>query len=139
MNNDLAEICDIRTYSPNDLAFIKSTMLRGLYYGDSWFSQIPKDRFMGAYKHFVDAILANPKNTVQVAVLKEDPDVILGYSILSEDFRKIHWIFVKKAWRLKGLGRALLPQFPGVATHLTITGKRLINKFPGCVFDPFDV
>lgn len=139
MNKDLADICDIRDYSPKDLAFIKATMLRGLYYGDSWFSLIPKDRFMNAYKHFVDTLLASPKNIVKVAVLKEDSDVILGYSILSKDFTKIHWVFVKKDWREKGIGRALLPQYPVVATHLTITGKNLIHKFPGCVFDPFDV
>lgn len=146
MNSELANLIKIRNYRTADHAFIMATFLRGLYYGDSWFSLIPKDRFMNAYKKFAEAIILSPKNTVRLAVLKEDEDVILGYSILSLDNKTVHWVFVKagdkdesKSWRKKGLARVLVPSNPECVTHLTALGKSLLYKLPGCVFDPFNI
>lgn len=139
MNKELSDICEIRDYAPADHAFVMATMLRGLYYGDSWFSIIPKSLFMGAYKHIAEALVKSPKNATRVAVLKDAPDVILGYSILNREMNKIHFVFVKKDWRGKGLGRALIPENPLVVTHLTQTGKNLLPKFKNCVFNPFDL
>lgn len=144
MNKDLQDLIDIRDYRPGDHAFIMATFLRGLYYGDSWFSIIPKDLFMASYKRFAEAILASPNNVVKLAVLREDNDVILGYSILSKDFSKLHWVFVKAgdrdlSWRNKGIARFLVPETVRVVTHLTETGKNLMSKLPNCVFNPFDL
>ena len=132
-----ADVYEVRDYKPEDKAFIMSTFLRGLYYGDSWFSSMPKDLFMNHYKVIADAILN--KHTVKVACLKEDPDIILGYSILSKDFSTIHWVFVKSSFRKLGVSKALLPKFPNFVTHLTPLGKSLMIKFPNCVFNPFAI
>lgn len=114
-----------------------ATFLRGLFYGDSWYSQIPKDIFMRNYQLIGKTLVNKPTNVVKVACLKEDQDVILGYSILSDDFSTIHFVFVKKAWRKQGIGRSLVPQLATAATHLTQLGKLLLPKLPTCVFDPF--
>jgi hypothetical protein len=129
----------IRDFQPEDYNFVKSCFLRGLYYGDSWFSLIPKDKFMSYYSLAADNLLNNPKHTVQIACLKEDPTVILGYSIMKADFSTIDFVFVKKAHRKQGIGRSLVPQRPRSVTHLTALGKLLLPKLQDCVFNPFDL
>lgn len=120
-----------------DKNFILATFLRGLYYGDSWFSSIPKQIFMANYKVVAEALLNNNRCAVKIACLKEDPDVILGYSILSANYQVIHWVFVKNSWRQKGIAKSLLPQHPEAVTHLTKLGQKLLLKFESTVFNPF--
>jgi len=135
--NDFTGLYDVRDSRPTDKSFILATFLRGLYYGDSWFSEIPKDIFMENYKRVVEALLNSPNVSVKVACLREDPDVILGYSILSKDFTTIHWVYCKSAWRKKGIGRSLVPQFPTTYTHLSALGKSLRSKLGTAIFNPF--
>jgi GNAT superfamily N-acetyltransferase len=133
----MSEIYEIRDYKPEDKSFIMATFLRGLYYGDSWFSLMPKDLFMKNYKLIAEALLA--KHIVKVACLIEDRDVILGYSMLSKDFSTVHFVFVKTLFRKQGIGRALLPQYPSCVTHLTTLGRSLLPKFKDCIFNPFAI
>lgn len=150
MNSDLAKLCDIRDFRFGDQAFVLATFLRGLYYGDrlpsnsepkllvlNWFSMIPKNIFMENYERVAKALINSPNTVVKIACLKEDPDVILGYSILSADFSTIHWVFVKKDWRKNGIAKSLVPQYPTTVTHLSLQGKNLMAKFKDCVFNPF--
>lgn len=133
-----AGLYDVRDVKAEDKNFILATFLRGLYYGDSWFSFIPKDIFMASYHEVAKALIASKNVTIKVACLKEDNNVILGYSVLSNDFQTIHWVFVKSAWRNKGIMKAILPSYPSTITHLTKLGKILmINKYPNAVFNPF--
>lgn len=137
MNKELSELCEIRDGLPEDEAFIKATFLRGTYYGNSFFLQVPKDIFMDNYKLVVDAVWR--KSITKVVCLKEDPNVILGYSILSPDYQTVHWTYVKLAWRQKGIAKALLPQYPKYFSHLTETGQKLMLKLPTAVFNPFSL
>lgn len=141
MNSEIDKVYDLREYRPSDASFILATFLLGVYYGDSaeypYIRLIPKNIFMEAYKKIGTTLLDSPKVVINVACLKEDPDVILGYSILSSDFSTIHWVFVKSAWRKQGLARALLPKYPTAATHMTVIGTKLMNKFENLIFNPF--
>jgi hypothetical protein len=144
MTDKFLGLYEVRDSKEEDKNFILATFLRGLYYGDSWFSLIPKDIFMANYKQVAQTLVSSPKVTIKVACLKEDPDVILGYSILSNDFKTIHWVYVKSSklkdgttWRRKGIGRSLVPQYPETVTHLTKLGHSLLTKFNGAVFNPF--
>lgn len=128
---------DVRDLQPGDKSFVLATFLRGLYYGDSWFSEIPKDIFMNNYKVIAENLIKNPNVVVKVACLKEDPNIILGYSILSSDYQTITWVYVKSAWRLKGIGRSLLPKYPTHVTHLSKLGKTLMSKYDNLTFNPF--
>lgn len=129
---------NIRDFKPEDTNFILATFLRGLYYGDSWFSQIPKPIFMANYQKVAEILVTDTNRTViKVACLKDEPDVIIGYSILSADYSTIHWVYVKSAWRNNGVGRSLVPQYPTQVSHLTSLGKELLTKFKDCIFNPF--
>lgn len=137
--NNFQGMYNIRDYKESDKKFILATFLRSLYYGDSWFSFIPKDIFMNNYKLIAESILVNPKTLIKIACLKEDEDVILGYSILGNNYHTVHWCYVKKVWRKQGIAKSLLPQFPSTFTHLSIVGKSLMDKFPSAVFNPFNI
>ncbi len=135
--NDFQGLYNVRDYKESDKSFILATFLRGLYYGDSWFSLIDKNIFMDNYKHIAEKILNNPKTFIKVACLMEDPDVILGYSILGDNFQTIHWVYVKSNFRKAGIGKALVPRFATAVTHLTSLGKSLLEKIPTARFNPF--
>lgn len=135
--SEFVGLYEMRDYKESDKNFILATFLRGLYYGDSWFSQIPKDVFMDNYKYIAEALINNPNTVVKIACLNEDPDVILGYSILGTNYQTIHWVYVKQAWRRKGIGKSLTPTNLAIATHLSELGRELLLKYPGAIFNPF--
>lgn len=134
-----AGLYDIRDMQPDDRNLILATFLRGVYYGDSWFSLIPKRIFMDNYKKMAELFVTNPRYTIKVACLKEDPNVIIGYSIMSADFQTLHWIYVKSSWRQKGIARSLAPKHPAYVSHLSSLGKTLLPKLKDCVFNPFSL
>lgn len=135
----IKELYDIRDYVEDDKSFVMSTFLRGIYYGNTWFEMIPKDIFMNNYKYNVEAIVDNAKTVIKVACMKDSPDVILGYSVVSGDFQTIHFVYVKKAWRKAGVGKSLVPKHPQFASHMTEVGKQLLPKIKPCVFNPFSL
>lgn len=132
-------LCEIRNFKPEDKSFVCATFLRGLYYGDSWFSLMPKDLFMLNYKKVIEALLVSPNVRINIACLKDDKDIILGYSILSKDLSTVHWVFVKSAFRKQGIMKLLLPQSMSAVTHLTKLGTTLMSKFPNLIFNPFAI
>ncbi len=131
------DLIEVRPYREGDRNFIFSTWLRGLYYGDSWFSDIPKHIFMESYHGVVERILASPATVVSIACLKEDPDTIVGYSVAHTkgDIAALDWIFVKSAWRKIGVARSLVPTGVSACTHLTRVGRSL--KPATWDFNPF--
>lgn len=135
MAKPLIDLYTVRDGVPEDKNFVLATFLRGLYYGDTWFTKIPKDIFMDNYKQLAEALLTT--GLLQVACLKEDSSIILGYSLLSSDYSVIHWVYVKKTWRAIGIGKALTPQHPSSVSHLSELGELLLKKYPNTVFNPF--
>lgn len=128
----------IRPYQESDKAFIMATMLRGLYYGNSWFSMIPKDIFMNNYKKVIEALIT--RNLVTIACLPDEPDVILGYSLVNGDFSKLHWVYVKQDFRKMGIGKSLVPETVKVVTHMSEQGKLIKDsKHLTWIFNPFAI
>src|ERR1700686_3327393 len=115
---DFNGLYDIRKGKDEDKNFILATFLRGLYYGDSFFSQVPKDIFMDRYKRVANALVNDTNTDIFVACLPEDPDVILGYSLISKDGKTLYWTFVKAAWRKNGIGKSLISQDIKYVAHL---------------------
>ena len=127
----------VRPGKPEDINFILATFLRGLYYGESYFSLIPKAIFMSNYKVVAIALLT--RHQVRVACLPDDQDVILGYSIVSHDHKILHWVQVKQVFRKKGIARSLVPKEVKQVSHLTKLGVALLPKIPNSIFNPFDL
>lgn len=125
----------IRAYKDEDKNFILATFLRGLYYGNEFYNLIPKPVFMSNYDRVGDALIKNA--TIKIACLTDDPDVILGYSILSKDGRVLHWCFVKSSFRQQGIAKSLVPYNFTNFTHFTSLGLILAKKFNNLTFNPF--
>jgi GNAT superfamily N-acetyltransferase len=132
------ELISIRPFVESDKNFVMATILRGLFYGDSWFSRITKHIFMEHYKKVVEYLINKPNTEVRVACLKEDPEVILGYSIVDEKAQVIHWVFVKQAWRKIGIAKSLVPKDAKWVSHLTKVGLSIIAK-TDLQFNPFTI
>lgn len=129
-----SDLVSIRSLLPEDTNFILATVLRGLYYGGSIFSEMRKQAFMEKYHEVVKHLLIQNANTTKVACLKEDPSVILGYSLMSNE--TINFVFVKKSWRGIGIARDLIPSTIKSVSHLTKTGMSIAKK-QGWDFNPF--
>lgn len=129
------ELVKIRNVELTDYNFIFATMLRGLYYGDTWYSQIPKDIFMKNYHNVVEHLLKKPTVSILVACLKEDESTVLGYSILENNI--VHYVFVKSAWRNIKIAKSLVPDGVQFVTHLTKVGNSILKKYDTVKFNPF--
>ena len=134
---DRKDLVTVRNVKMEDKNFIMATWLRGMFYGDTWFGQIPKDIFMTNYHKILEALVTAPTTTITVSCLLEDPDVILGYSVYTG--KKLHWVFVKSAWRSIGIAKSLIPQGVDTVTHLTKVGSGILRKHPEVVFNPFAI
>lgn len=121
----------LRPPKASDIAFIYSTWLKNLYFGNSWFRSIERKVYFDKYKLVLDRVLQ--RSTVLVCCLTDDPDVVLGYVVYEPGI--LHWIYVKKGFRRLGIGKLLLPQDVEWITHLTKTGRDL--RRPEWKFDPF--
>jgi hypothetical protein len=135
--SEFSGLYDIRDFKESDKNFVLATFLRGVYYGDSWFSSINKKIFMDNYKHIANLLISNDRSVIKIACLPEDLDVIIGYSILTPNYQSIIWVYVKEKWRMKGIGRSLVPSQPVYVTHLSKLGQQLLPKLGGAMFNPF--
>lgn len=127
------DLIEIRKGVEGDAPFIMQTMLNGLYYGTDFIKQIEKGAFMGTYHDILERLIYRATTGIHVACLKEDRDVILGYSIFEKEI--LHYVFVKPVWRRIGLARDLVPTDTLVTTHLTDMGSSIKPSHIG--FNPF--
>lgn len=132
---DKKDLVTIRDSEPGDHNFVLATFLRGLYYGDSWFTMIPKSIFMDQYHAILEILINSPGVDIKVCCLKDDPEVILGYSIYSNTV--LHFVYVKRSWRAIGIAKSLVPINISATTHLTDVGRKLLRDHPSVVFNPF--
>ncbi len=132
-----SDLVSIRDYAESDKNFVFSTWLRGLYYGESYFSQVPKGIFMENYHEVIEKTIDPLTVSIKVACLKDEPDVILGYAVLAHFSTHLHYVFVKKAWRNIGIAKSLVPVSIKTVSHLTHVGRAVLQKHPEVVFNPF--
>lgn len=124
----------IRDPQSNDINFILSTMLKGLYYGWSFWQMVDQEAFFSNYEPFLKQLML--RSTIKVACLADDQDVILGYSMFKDS--TIHFIFCKKSYRKLGLAKLLYPDGITTVSHLTTQGDHIRKKL-NLKFNPFSV
>ena len=131
------ELITIRPYLPADLGFIISTWVNGSYYGNDYFKAMDRAAFRDNYKAYITKILLRPGVIIAVSCLRENQDVILGYSVTEERENKniVHWVYVKNDWRQIGIAKSILPKKIDIITSLTKIAKRIKKK--EIIFNPF--
>lgn len=107
-----------------DAALVYSTWRNSLWY-DKKLEQARADAFYRFMNKKIKKILSNPKTEVKVACLSDDPDLIIGYSVMTGSI--IEWVYVKKDYRTKGVGRLLTKGFTLVAFPETRIGSSIVK------------
>jgi hypothetical protein len=133
------DLVEVRGAIQADKNFILATFLRGLYYGDTWFKEIPKSIFMENYHKIINELIVAPETKIKVACLKDDQETILGYSIVNQDETVLSWVFCKSAWRGIGISKLLMPASIKSVSHLTKAGIGILRKHPNVIFNPFNL
>ena len=135
---------EILTFSAKDPAFapyrnmVVSFFLRSLKSGNDWFDAIEAETYWHIYHGVIQAILSRMETTVKLAVLPDDPETALGFSLY--EGHRLHYLCVKSGIeaRRQGIGTALLPDGITHFTHLTKLGQKLWKKkYPEWKFNPF--
>lgn len=122
----------LRIATANDYPLIYATWLRSQYYGNTWFKEIEQNTFYDNYKKIVLQRLTS--STIVISCLESDPDVILGYAVMSLDETVLHWVYVKRAWRRFGIAKEMVPETIKTVTSLTRVAKPLLKDRK---FNPF--
>lgn len=133
IGNDSYKIVNAR---PEHLNMILAQWMRSLRHGNNYFKLIKPSAFYQAYNIFIRQVLSHPDVLVQIAVLSDDSDVVLGWCISNKTV--LHYIHVQKLLRRQGIAKTILPNNITEFTNLTQTGITLWNdKVPHWVFNPF--
>ncbi len=118
------------------LNMILSKWLRSLRYGNDYYKLIESDAYYDNYNHFIFSLIKCKQSVVRLAVLTEDPDVVLGWSLYRGHI--LDFIHVHKDMRNQGIGTSLMPKEISTITHLTKVGMSIWNsKYPDLKFNPF--
>lgn len=133
-----ADLITNRPGKPEDEAFIFSTWLNGLRFGNDWFELIEQDAYYEAYHRVIEMILRDKSTIITVACMKDDEDTIVGYAVHNL-LGGFHWVHVKKAWRGIGIARSLKPAAVDYVTHVNKVGRILMKKYPKVTFNPFRI
>ncbi len=116
--------------------YVFSKWLRSLRYENDYYKLIDAERYWPTYQRFVASLLDKPETTLSMAVLADDPDVILGFAVYRGTV--LDYVYVHKHQRRHGIGRALVPKDIDTITHLTRTGLSIWGSKGGAIkFNPF--
>ncbi|MES2347852.1 MAG: hypothetical protein V4641_09825 [Pseudomonadota bacterium] len=135
MNSYTVFVCPAEKLDPY-LPLVFSKWLRSLRYGNDYFRLIDQKAYYTAYHRYIQGILGHSEAAVRLAVLTDDPDVVLGFSVTRGPV--LDYVHVHKDQRKLGIGRKLVP--PGITTitHVTRTGLSIWGaKMVGVAFNPF--
>lgn len=115
--------------------FIRARFIRSLREGNDWFKEIEPSSYYHSYSFFIEKLLSRPKCEVRLAVFQDEPDTILGWSLMEPNV--LHYVYVKPEVRQQGVGKELTQAKINSFTHLTKIGKLIWKKRKEWKFDPF--
>ncbi len=130
----------IITFAGKDLptnyqALVFSAWLRSLRKGNASYKQIPSNAYYLCYHKFIENLLQKPGCIVKLAVLTEDHDIVLGFSVSREDV--LDYIFVQPDQRGQKLSNVLIPSPMTAFTHMTNQWYTIWqSKYKECEFKP---
>lgn len=122
---------------------ILSKWMRSLRYGNEYFKLIDSDAFFKNYNRYLDVILSRPNTSISLAVLSDDHDVVLGFSVY--EGKTLHYVHVHKDYRKMGIGKDLVPKEMLLnkgegfyISHLTNVGTSIWSSMlSNAKFNPF--
>lgn len=117
-------------------ALIYSAWKKSHRHGNDFMKLIVPAAYYEAYDKVINNVMGQDDAVVRLAVLSDEPDVVLGFSVSRGTI--LEYVYVFKDHRRLGIGRKLLPSKVETITHLTKTGMSIWgSKFGSWKFNPF--
>lgn len=118
------------------VGLVFSRWLRSYRYGNDYLKLTDADSYYAAYHKYISEILRKPETIVRIAVLTDDHDVALGFSVSRGTI--LDYVHVHKDNRRLGIAKLLVPKSIDTITHLTRTGISIwVNKYSHWKFNLF--
>ncbi len=120
------------------LPLVYSKWLRSLRHGNPVFGKVPSDVYYEKYHKFIEHLMLKPDAIIRLAVLSDDHDVVLGFSVTREDV--LDYVHVHKDHRKIGVAIALIPNSVTTFSHLTLTWLKIWQtrlRYKSLKFNPF--
>ncbi len=117
-------------------ALVFARWLKTLRSNNEYFRLIDSDSYYKSYHRYIEKILDELDSVVRLAVLSDDQDIVLGFSVVR--FPVLDYVHVHKDQRRQGIAKCLVP--PGIDTisHLTKIGMTIWgSKYGHWKFNPF--
>ena len=120
----------------NYIALLYSRWLRSFRFGNPLYRKVSSHQYYKHYHAYIEKLLSKPDSITRLAVLSDDKDVALGFSVSREDV--LDYIHVHTNNRHIGIGTALIPDGITTFTHITAIGLEIWNKhYKDWEFNPF--
>lgn len=125
-----------KTLLPRYVNMIYSKWMRSLRYGNDYFKLVDSGCYYRAYQKYISHILSQLLTEVRLAVLTDDPDIALGFSVAQKNV--LHYVYVHRDYRKFGIASNLVSKDIDTITHVTKIGLSIWgSKFPNWKFNPF--
>lgn len=139
--SELNPTYSIISYPAKDLpeaytALIFSRWLRSFRNGNPFIKKADPGGYYKHYHAYIENLLSKPDSVVRLAVLSDDHDVALGFSVVREDV--LDYVHVQVNHRRQGIAKKLVP--PGITTISHTTQLALgiwQEKYKEIKFNPF--
>lgn len=135
MTKDYIFIRQFKEDESSEIGFIYGTWLNSLYGLSPLYSHMPKSLFMKYYHDIIDSYLGENNIRINIASLKEDENVIVGYAVFKNEI--LHYVYVKEAWQKLGIANMLVPSDIKVVTELTSVGISILKRHRKLIYNPF--
>lgn len=115
---------------------VRSRWIRSYKKDNGYMKLVHPPSYYFAYNNYINLVLERKDTIVLLAVLEEDNDVVLGFSVTERNI--LHYVHVPKAYRRQKIGTMLIPRGIEWTTHLTKIGMRIWSvKGANIRFSPF--
>lgn len=120
------------------VALVFARWLRSFRAGNPFLKKASPAEYYKHYHKHIEMLLSKPDSTVRLAVLSDDHDVVLGFSVAREDV--LDYVHVQKDHRRQGIAKMLIPQ--GIttmshSTHLSVGIWQNNPKYKHLKLNPF--
>ncbi len=130
------------TFSAPDLpkeyiSAVYSHWRKSLRHGNPTYKLIDPECYFNFYSKLIEHVLTREDCRIRVAVLSDDVDVLLGFSVCRGPV--LDYVYVQKDQRKHGIGTSLFPYGTTHFTHVTKTAELIwkTEKYKHLKFNPF--
>lgn len=109
-----------------------SKWLRSLRFGNEYFRLITPEGYWRPYKRYLEELIN--KSIIRVAVLSDDSDVALGFSVTENT--TLHYVFVHADFINSGIASSLIPKECDQISHITKNWMRVMDRKYKFKFNP---